>query len=487
MDFVSIISELWDKGQSAAAKRATAMFARLPHKADAQTLALAESAAKVGEIDLALDILRAVPGFPDWRDGVGLAAHLVLSIGRAAEAETLFHDMLRRWPDDEGALIGLATMQRLGGDLDGAEHQVSRLLAADGSSAPALVEAALLAALAGDRRRFAQLQAAITAAPQPDKYLLWRLIPGHAALEDWAALFEAMTFYPESRLPRLVRDLPPLPPLAPGDELHGKRVLVIGNFGLGDMIHFARYLPDLAARGCEVHFQTRSALGRLFASLDCNVTCVEVIEDVSPYDARCSLFALPHLLGQTGAATLHRPAYLKAEPVEVARWGARLPRSALRVGLVWAGNPRNVLDIGRSAPLEALAPLFCDPQISFVALQKGEALAQALGAGLADRIHVPEDFDDGPDAFIDTAAVMENLDLVVSTDTSPAHLAGALGRPGIVLAKAVPDWRWNDRDGTSLWYPTMQVMRQTSPGDWAGLAMRAAERLQELKTGKARP
>jgi hypothetical protein len=149
--------------------------------------------------------------------------------------------------------------------------------------------------------------------------------------------------------------------------------------------------------------------------------------------------------------------------------------------MAWQGNPtveRLVLARGRSMPLEALAALAAVPGVSLVSLQKGPGAEQLAGCSFGDRVlDLGPDFDRGPDAFLDTAAVMASLDLVISTDTAIAHLAGALARPTWVALSAVPEWRWLLAREDSPWYPTMRLFRQPARGDWRTVASALAAAL----------
>src|SRR5579871_1360552 len=150
-------------------------------------------------------------------------------------------------------------------------------------------------------------------------------------------------------------------------------------------------------------------------------------------------------------------------------WRDRLPPARLRVGIAWQGNPRARHDRSRSIPLREFAPLAAIPGIRLVSLQQHDGLdqLQALPAGMRVET-LGAEFDAGPDAFLDTAAVMGELDLIVTCDTAIAHLAGALGRPVFVLLADHPDWRWLTGRDDSPWYPSMRLFRQTEPGDWSG-------------------
>jgi len=148
--------------------------------------------------------------------------------------------------------------------------------------------------------------------------------------------------------------------------------------------------------------------------------------------------------------------------------------------MAWQGNPHVALDIGRSVPLAEFAPLAEMPGVRLIALQKGFGSEQIGTCGFGDRILVPgPDFDEGPDAFLDTAALMMSLDLVVTSDTSIAHLAGALRRPCFLALKKYPEWRWGMTGETTAWYPSMRLFRQERDGDWGGVFERIAEAVRE--------
>ena len=265
------------------------------------------------------------------------------------------------------------------------------------------------------------------------------------------------------------------------EELAGKRLLVYADQGLGDVIQFCRYLPSLAERGARVIFEVMPSLKALLRSLD-GVQLMSRGEPVPPVDYYCPLLSLPLALDTDEGTIPHAVPYLAAEPARVAKWKARLAElPGLRVGMAWQGNPtveRLVLARGRSMPLEALAALAGVPGVSLVSLQKGPGADQLAGCAFGDRvIDLGPDFDRGPDAFLDTAAVMASLDLVISTDTAIAHLAGALARPTWVALSAVPEWRWLLAREDSPWYPTMRLFRQPARGDWRTVASALAAAL----------
>ncbi|WP_165645122.1 tetratricopeptide repeat protein, partial [Oharaeibacter diazotrophicus] len=260
-------------------------------------------------------------------------------------------------------------------------------------------------------------------------------------------------------------------------------LLVHGEQGLGDHIQFVRFVRMAAERCDRVLLEVRRPLMGLFGHLHPNVTVVEQGGDLPPFDAEVAILSLPHVLGLGRDGLGMDAPYLFAEVARIARWRDWLGRfDGLTVGLAWQGNPKARADKGRSPPLAALAPLFQVPGVRFVALQKEHGLDQLGAFTGAPILRPPPEFDAGPDAFLDSAAVMAVADLVVTSDTALAHLAGALARPTFLMLKHSPDWRWLAAGETSPWYPTMRLVRQPARGDWASVGRAVAAALAAVAT-----
>lgn len=275
---------------------------------------------------------------------------------------------------------------------------------------------------------------------------------------------------------------PPRPGLAWNRErsLEGAKALVYEEQGLGDVLHFCRYLPLLAARGADVTFQVNPRMHRLLSTLPGPLRLVAAPPPAASLDCEAPLVSLPHLLGTCAGNVPADVPYLWAPPDRVAHWAGRLPENGLRIGICWQGSTSRV-DAGRSFPLARFAPLAALPEVRLISLHKGAGEDQ-LGA-VDFEVTVPgPDFDGGEDAFCDTAAVMMHCDLVITSDTAVAHLAGALGRPVWLALKAVPDWRWMLERRDSPWYPTMTLYRQKTRGDWAGVFADIARDLEAFAT-----
>jgi tetratricopeptide (TPR) repeat protein len=263
-------------------------------------------------------------------------------------------------------------------------------------------------------------------------------------------------------------------PLWLGQEpLQGRTILLHAEQGFGDAIQFARYAPKVAALGARVVLEMFKPLKGLMASLPGGLDIVGRGEPLPPFDLHCPLMSLPLALGEPRPEPQSQP-YLAADPAKANAWAGRLgPQHGLRVGLVCSGSPTHVRDAERSIPVEALAAsLPHGPEYHL--LQKD--LREADRAALAARPDVAVWAEQLGD-FADTAALSSHMDMVVSVDTSVAHLAGALGRPVLLLLPVEPDWRWGLEGETTPWYARMRLYRQTARGDWSEPLARVARDL----------
>jgi tetratricopeptide (TPR) repeat protein len=272
--------------------------------------------------------------------------------------------------------------------------------------------------------------------------------------------------------------------------LEGKYILLMHEQGFGDSIQFVRYVHLLLARGARVALHVKDPLARLFRSISDQVTLVREHDPLPKCDYAYVLMSLPHALGTDRIEDIPAaPSYLSADPADKAKWATKLDQltrnqSDLRVGFVWAGNPEHGNDRRRSIPLKTFSPIFKTPGIQFFSLQKGELATQLHTLPVGLPVH---NIGDLLDDFADTAAVMENLDLVISVDTSTVHLAGALGVNTWNLLAYVPDWRWLTEREDSPWYPSMRLFRQTARGAWNGVMNKVITELNTLRDQKRPP
>jgi tetratricopeptide (TPR) repeat protein len=267
-------------------------------------------------------------------------------------------------------------------------------------------------------------------------------------------------------------------PLWLGEPLAGKTILLHAEQGFGDSLMLLRYAPMVAARGGRVVIEVPRALVRLAKSLAGGPFPVIAEGTALPaFDVHCPLMSLPLALGTTPENIPAQIPYFSAAPEDIRRWKELLGDApGLKIGIAWAGNPQHRNDERRSIPLDRFAALFDMPGVRWFSLQVG-ARAGDLTSLPPGRIN---DLSPQLADFAETAAAVANLDLVISADTAPAHLAGALGKPVWVLLPFNPDWRWFAARADSPWYPTARLFRQNKPGDWASTieAVRDALRAQ---------
>jgi len=372
---------------------------------------------------------------PDW-EAVHCNRGLALAgLGREAHAEAAYRRALALRADYPEAHNNLGLSLELQGRLDEAKVHFDRALELAPDFASAHSNRAQLRLLQGDfRQGWAEYE--------------WR----------W-------------RLPGV--SLPPID-VRPWDgrSVEGRTVLTRAEQGFGDTIQFARLAGMLKEAGARVVLECQPALTRLLATAP-GVDAVVARGDPLPHcDVQIPLASLPHALGvlDLDSVSRHVP-YLRADREIVAKWRRALAgHDGLRVGVVWKGNPRHPQDCHRSIPVERFASLAELPGVKLFSLQIGAPapawLHDLVGGGQAL-------------AFEETAAIVANLDLVVSCDTAAVHLAGALGRPVWIALPPVPDFRWLlDRDD-SPWYPSLRLFRQKRLGDWEELFARLAKALVE--------
>lgn len=273
-----------------------------------------------------------------------------------------------------------------------------------------------------------------------------------------------------------------LPSLSDGTDLSGRTVLVTQEEGYGDTLMYLRYVPPLVDRGARVVVWVPEALKRVAQRAEPRATVLSGDVPRQDFTWHCPFISLPRAFAGTGGAAGRPAPYLRADPQRVAAMEALLPpRDGPRVGLVWGGAPRpndpaaHGIDRRRSIGLAALAPLADLRGMTFISLQKGPHADQLAGTPPGLRLHDPmahvHDMDD-------TASLLMSLDVVVSVDTSVVHLAGGLGRPTILLDRYDNCWRWLHGRNDSPWYPSVRILRQSRPGDWAGVVERLVAMLR---------
>jgi len=253
-----------------------------------------------------------------------------------------------------------------------------------------------------------------------------------------------------------------------GEPLAGKTILLRAEQGLGDTIQFIRYARQLQRAGARVALECQPGLLPLLQTCSDVDAFVRASDPAPEFDFDAALASLPGLLKTAVEDIPASVPYLAADSGLVEQWSRRLAGvDGLKVGVAWQGNRSYPRDRYRSIPLREFAPLSRAPGAQLISLQKGPGAEQLREVDFPI-LDLAAELDLNAAAFVDTAAVMMSLDLVVTSDTSLAHLAGALGRPVWVALPVAPDWRWLLGRADSPWYPTMRLFRQALVGDWAG-------------------
>jgi tetratricopeptide (TPR) repeat protein len=269
-----------------------------------------------------------------------------------------------------------------------------------------------------------------------------------------------------------------------GAPLAGRTILLHAEQGLGDMLQMARYVPLVAARGGHVVVEIHPPLVRLLQGLRGVQQVIPLGAPLPPFDLHCPMFSLP-LVFRTRLDTIPAEPYLQADPALAIPAGCRallVERNGLRVGLVWQGTPQIGAHVNRerSLALEQLAPLADIPGVSLYSLQKDadpKSVRQATALGIADLMADVTD-------FADTAARVAELDLVISVDTSTAHLAAAMGKPVWLLSRYGGCWRWLTGRSDSPWYPGLRLYRQDASRDWTSVVAQVARDLTHRAVGR---
>jgi hypothetical protein len=268
-------------------------------------------------------------------------------------------------------------------------------------------------------------------------------------------------------------------PIWRGEGVEGRRVLIHAEQGFGDSIQFIRYAPMVAKRGACVIVECPHTLTDLFSRIPGVNTVVAAGDRLPDFDLHVPMLSQPRNFRTVTKSIPREVPYLSVDSERRAEWSTRLggDQASFRVGLAWTGDPRHHRNLARSFPLELLIPKFECTNIAFYNLQVGHGSEGIRKIQTSARIidHTNQISD-----FSDTAALMMELDLVISADTAVAHLAGALGRPVWTLLPFVPDWRWGLEGETTPWYPTMRLFRQPKLGDWDSVIQRVAEELKTL-------
>lgn len=405
----------------------------------------------------------------------------LMKAGRPAEARDVYKSLAARAPGDAEVLGWLGHASAAADDIETAYAAYTRSLQISPGNANLELTLALverdLGLLPASGARFARLLEA-----SPDDPILRFAQAQNLLLQgDYANGFREY----EWRWKRPGMEMPSFA-AAPwqGEDLTDRTILLHDEQGLGDTIQFCRFALTLRDRGAAVTLLVRPRLRRLIGGLAADIPCLDRVPPGAAFDFHCPLMSIPHRLGLARQDIPAPDAYLRAEAELITAWRPRLAAWAggkPAVGLNWQGDPTSQSERGRSLPFAALQPLLENRDIHFFLLQKQHGRDAVEPAAAAPNVtDLGESLDLGGDAFVDTAAVMRCLDLVVTSDTGPAHLAGAIGAPTWVLLKKVPEWRWGTAGEAMPWYPRMRLFRQAVRGDWAGPVERIRRALESF-------
>ncbi|MDB5523826.1 MAG: repeat protein [Rhizobium sp.] len=416
------------------------------------------------------------------------ASHIAMELQRWSDAEGLVAAALRAAPDSIDAQFNSAMLHQNQGRDQEAIREFDKLLKSQPKHQAAFLNAGVsLRSLGQVEAAIRHFQSGLQAWPD------WAVLKYNLAITmlfagDWQGGWPDYELRSEvagslSKSPR------PLSPRWNGETISDKTLLVIHEQGFGDTFQFLRMLGFAQRHASRVIFVCPSRLHSLLSRLDMfRKGTLELASDNVPlpaHDVHLPLLSLLNLAKIDAESVPAGIGRIDIEPQRRAKWqsfgavGGQSPKP-WRIGLSWQGNPTVPVDRGRSVPVSELAPLArVSGKVQFISLQRHFGLEKPFPDGM-EVLTPGTDFDAGDDAFVDTAALMMTLDLVITSDTALAHLAGMLGRPVWLFLKKVPDWRWGSEGHLSPWYPTMRIFRQQAAGDWQSLFTEAAESLDRL-------
>ncbi|MBW4691512.1 MAG: tetratricopeptide repeat protein [Lyngbya sp. HA4199-MV5] len=410
-----------------------------------------------GNLEAAIDCYRQAiainPNFAEIRSNLG---NLLQQDGKFEEAFEHLEAAIVAQPEYTGAYNNLGIARRNYGDIEAAFAAYDQALALDPGFVEAKWNKALTHLFTGDLTQgFAGYE--------------WRL--------QWSK-------FQEQNLPRSFSQ-----PRWDGSPLNGKTILLYTEQGMGDTIQFIRYAAIVAQSGGNVIVECQAALVNLLQTVADIQQVIPHDTPLPPFDVHAPLMSLPHIFGTTLDTIPNHIPYLQlpASPAPLLPLPPLSPLPTphsplpLTIGIVWSGNPHNPYNRNRACPLEYLLPLATLPNITLYSLQKELSAAEQQQLNGCPSVHnLQEHLHD----FVDTAAIIHELDLVIAVDTAVAHLAGALGKPVWLLLPFSPDWRWMQERNDSPWYPTMRLFRQPTFGDW-GSVMEMVRKALEGRRQKA--
>ncbi len=438
--------------------------------------------------DAARRALALAPEDPSVHANLGVA---LLEQDQLDQAESHFQSALAIKPDFIQAINNLGNVFKARSNLGDAEQCYRTALALNDNYAEAHHN---LGNCLREEGRLAEAEAAYARALEID--------PEHAEARGSLAMLQLLTgrfaegwegYEVRHRMKMMAGKItrPPTIPRWDGSPLDGASILLQAEQGLGDTLQFARYASLVEARGGRVVLCVQKPLKPLLQGLASRCHVITSEEEVPEVACYAPLMSLPKIFATRLETVPDTVPYLAPDPTLVETWRTKLdaavePREdAIRIGIAWQGNPRFPRDASRSIPLSAFEPLGELANVRLISLQKGHGSEQLVEQAASMPIAtLGPNVDDTAGAFMDSAAVMQHLDLVIASDSAVCHLAGALGRPVWTLLAHVPDWRWLLLREDSPWYPTMRIFRQQRAGDWAGVMTEVAAAVATLASNR---
>ena len=409
-------------------------------------------------VDLISSAISLKDDVPDYHNNLGMAFR---GLGNERDAEQCFRTALECRPTHTKALSNLASVLRLGGEFAAALKYARRAVATNPNDAEAVnnlgnveKDAGLLDDAVASYRRSLDLSPNFALAH-------WNLSLALLSTGHYEEGFEEMAWrWQWSGFPgrRTTFEQPEWD----GGNLNGRTVLLYGEQGLGDTLHMLRFSRAVRQNAGRVVLQLPDPILPLAEELELADNIVSPAGALPDFDVHASLMDVPRLCGLQGPDLFMPPPYLMVKPNRKTEWQKRVEvQNGRKVGLNWSGNPANPVEKFRQLPSEQIDRLAELGNVTWFNLQKGDTPAPALATSFPI-------IDTGPAPLEDTAALIDTLDLVITSDTAVGHLAGALGKNVWVLLHHAPDWRWG-QDSQTPWYPSARLFRQPSPGDWASV------------------
>jgi tetratricopeptide (TPR) repeat protein len=455
-----------------------------PLAAAAEALKRAEDAMRAkrtGEAaGICQDVLETVPDYPP---ALALLGTITAHRGNVEQGIALLARACGLAPGNPGWFLNLATLCRVACRFDEAQAAMQKAMKLAPDNTNLLLNLGKLQVDRGEHQ--AALQSLLNVLAREPQNAEAHLAIGQIQLMHGETRSGWLEYEWRNQLDQAKGTIPKMPrPQWNGMKLPNDAILLIGDQGYGDSLQFARFIPHVAERCARVLLGCAPDLAGLLGPIPGVHECYTTWRGIPAHAVYCRLSSVPALLDIGMDQLPGTIPYIVPDPEAVAAWGERLDerlgrKTRPRVGLVWAGRPNHPNDRRRSVRLAQMAPITGLEGVSLVSLQKVVPRRDAAAFAALDVLDVAAELTD----YSATAALIANLDLVVTIDSSVAHLAGAMGRSVWVLVPRPSDWRWMLDRTDSPWYPSMRLFRQPTPGDWTACIAAAAEALAEFASG----